>query len=901
MKRRASLSAKFVIFHLTVIVLLFAGFGYFEFRNVRDGLYDKTKATGRSLLDVICQVLAENPQMLNPESLQPIVFRFDLTAPTVDRVSVVDRSLRIIADSNPNNVGRISPQSGLKELIERPGEMGFYTDEEGCHCYRLFRTITGPYNAETGSHIVGVISIDMPLTAVDEKIRNDFTRTMPALAGLMALLAAAIVILMKRYLMAPLSQLTDVAEKIRQGDLSARSQISTDDEIGDLARAFNRMAHALAQSNEELQKEIAQHKLAEAMLSEREGLLNAVIEGSIDYIYAKDLDGRYLMMNTAGASFFGISKEEVLGKTDAQLNSAEAASVYAETDRQAIETGETRTYEETIETASGSLTYLTTKGPLLNHEGKIIGAIGVSRDITESKRAQQELIEAKEAAEAANRAKSEFLANMSHEIRTPINGIVGMLELLKKNYVTDRQREFLHAAAMSAESLLRLINDILDFSKIEARRLTLDSSPFSLRDQIDNLMKPFRLSAEKQGINLICRIDEDAPDRLTGDSGRLGQVLLNLLSNSVKFTHQGEIVLSIAVESLAEEEVCLRFEVADTGIGIPAEMLEAIFEAFTQGDSSTTRRYGGTGLGLAISSQLVRLMGGALGVESEPGRGSCFCFTIPFRLHHGAIKANRIAPTRTSAPERKLRILVAEDNEINQQVVTMLLKERGHCVTVASTGRGAVEMLEREEFDLVLMDVQMPVMDGFEATAAIREKEKLTGGHIRIIALTAHAMEGDREQCLEAGMDDYLSKPITAARLLAAVEGGAIGEEEREEPVIDMDTLIARMKGKTDIIVKMARMMLAQAPEAMSEIREALERKDSRSLYQAAHKLKGSVGHFGAKSAFDLARRLERAGRGGDMTEAQRAFAMLEKEIELLIGILIDFLERGEDAQSLSA
>jgi PAS domain S-box-containing protein len=877
--------------------LLFAGFGYIEFREMRDGLYSKTEATGRNLLDALHQVLAENPQMFNTESLQPIVFRFDLTAPTVDRLTVVDRSLRIIADSDPNNVGKISDQSHLSELIARPGETGFYTEEEGRLYYRLCRSVTGDYDPEIRSNIVGVISIDMPLAAVDEKIKSDFIKTMLTLVGLIAFLGAAMMMMMKRYLTNPLSQLTGTAEKIRGGDLSARAQVSTNDEIGDLSRAFDRMAHALAQSNESLQKEIARHKLAEAVIAERESLLNTVIEGSIDYIYAKDLEGRYLMMNSAGASFFGIAKEEVLGKTDAQLNSAEATRIYNETDRRAIETGETRTYEETIETATESLTYLTTKGPLLDHEGKITGVIGVSRDITESKRAQQELIEAKEAAEAATRAKSEFLANMSHEIRTPINGIVGMLELLKRTDPSPRQSEFLRAAATSAESLLRLINDILDFSKIEAGRLTLDLSPFSLRDQMNHLLRPLRLSARRNGLRLICRIDDAAPDLLAGDSGRLGQVLLNLLGNSLKFTHQGEIVLSVAAESVGEKEARLRFEVADTGIGIAAEKLETIFESFTQVDTSTTRHYGGTGLGLAISSQLVELMGGSLKVESAPGRGSRFYFTLPFRLHHGAIKASRAAAS-VVGPSRKLRILVVEDNEINRQIVTTLLEERGHSTVVASNGREAVEIAEREEFDLVLMDVQMPVMDGYEATSAIREREKRTGRRMRIIALTAHAMEGDRDLCLEAGMDDYVSKPITAARLLAAVEGAMV--EERDEPVIDMDILMARTKSRADVVVKLASMMLEQVPESMHEIRASIEREDKKSLYRAAHKLKGSVSHFGAKAAYESARRLEQAGRSGDIEEARRAFAMLEKEMDSLIETLRDFLEQDEDSQSVS-
>ncbi|MBI4518151.1 MAG: response regulator [Deltaproteobacteria bacterium] len=385
----------------------------------------------------------------------------------------------------------------------------------------------------------------------------------------------------------------------------------------------------------------------------------------------------------------------------------------------------------------------------------------------------RELIKTKTAAEAGNRAKSEFLANMSHEIRTPMNGILGMTEMLLESSLSEGQREDLLTIRDSGHALLAIVNDILDFSKIEAGRFELEAYPFSLRELVARTVKMLRARAEEKGLELREEVAAALPDRFVGDARRLRQVLVNLVGNAIKFTNSGVIVVRAEPAPAPAASSRLHFSVTDSGIGIPPEKHQAIFNAFEQVDGSTARKYGGSGLGLAISAELVTLMDGRIWVESEVGRGSTFHFAVAVSPAGAELAppAPRAAPPLGAAQAAaRLHILLAEDNIVNQRLTVRLLEKHGHSVALAGDGRQALAALERETFDLVLMDVQMPGMDGLEATAEIRARERATGQHLPIVALTAHALKGDQERCLAAGMDAYVSKPIETQALFDAIE-----------------------------------------------------------------------------------------------------------------------------------
>ncbi|MEW6729758.1 MAG: response regulator [Acidobacteriota bacterium] len=777
-----------------------------------------------------------------------------------------------------------------------------------------------------------------------------------------------------------------------------------------------------------LVNDITKHKEVENALRKSAERYYTVTETAADAIVTITKDGKILFVNLAAERIFGYKVEQLLGNNLAMLIPQYPGYLYqtnlSHLNGQSVELPARRYDGEEIQVEISFSVFVK------NDKSYFTSVI---RDITGRKLIEKQL-QAKQAAEAVQQTQTEFLTNMSHEIRTPLNGIIGMTELALKTELSPHQREYLTMVKSSANALLYLLNDILDFSKIDAGRLQLDAVAFSLRESLGNTLKILAMDAHEKGLELNYRITLDVPDMLIGDPGRLNQIVVNLIGNAIKFTTHGEVNIQVKRVAESASELTLYFEISDTGIGIPVDKQQLIFDAFVQADSSITRQFGGPGLGLTISAQLVAMMGGSIELRSEPGKGSTFHFTARFQPQEAstltrstqqaalqgmpvlivddnstnqlflsemltnwgmksvvagsgssalsqlqlAVEANKpfslvlldalmpqmdgfivaeqirkesklsntiiimmlsspdkaaelarcqqlnistylrkplkesellemILSTLKLAPvpepvvcqpegetfppcSKSLRILLAEDNPVNQELAKVILKNRHHQVTVAINGHEALELWRKEKFDLILMDVQMPEMDGLTATAAIREKEQLSGQHIKIIAMTAHAMKGARERCLAAGMDGYIAKPILPEQLLAIVEGWEVlpsnslpeAKEDTTDGVFNINEALARVLGERELLCEMADLFLEDATALLTDMRDSIAAQDGQRLSRAAHRLKGAAGHFGAQRTCAAARELEKIGQSTDLTRANQVYADLEKELSLL-------------------
>ena len=798
--------------------------------------------------------------------------------------------------------------------------------------------------------------------------------------------------------------------------------------------------------------DVHDRRQAEVQLRDQLRFVQDLIEVIPNPIYFKDPDGRYIGFNKAFGTFFGIKRQAWVGKSLFDLLPPEEATWHQAQDDKLLREGGVQIYEAELHDRNGQAHDALYHKTIFNKsDGSPAGVLGIITDITERKHFEAELLRAKVTAEMANRAKSDFLANMSHEIRTPMNAIIGMTDLVLDTDLGKEQAEYLKMVKSSADALLTIINEILDFSKIEAGKLDLEKIPFSLRDGVGLSVRTLSQRALEKGLDLRYEVHCGVPDSLSGDPHRLRQVLINLVSNALKFTAKGEVVVSVRPVEVRADTATLAFSVRDTGIGIDAEKQKLIFEAFSQADSSTTRRYGGTGLGLAISTRLVQYMGGELTVDSQPGEGSTFSFTARFALapicaaHKAQLEtldalpvlvvddnaANRQLLTDmlknwrmkplavdsaaeayealadsvrrgrpfrvvlldsrmpdidgfsavpllrdsegprpptllmlTSAGERgdaarcrelgiagylmkpivqselldaimtalgetadagehalitrhslrenkrRLNILLAEDNPVNRTLAVRVLEKLGHTVTVTTDGTEAVDKIQSsgEGFDAVLMDVQMPMMGGFEATQAIRDWELAAGGtrHTPIIAMTAHAMSGDRERCLEAGMDDYVSKPIQTSALveaLARVEKNSTDAPTPPAPppppptvagVYDRDRVLDNVGGDLDLLRQIAGMFLDDYGGALADLDRAAQGGVADKLYSVAHSIKGTVANFGADKAVAATIALEKCCKSGDLSAVPALAETIKAAVEELAMALRPEVEAAE-------
>jgi PAS domain S-box-containing protein len=635
-------------------------------------------------------------------------------------------------------------------------------------------------------------------------------------------------------------------------------------------------------------RDITKIKEVEAKLSQERVLLRTIIDNIPINIYVKDAASRKILANRSEVEYAGATSEaDILGKSDWEIYPAETAKISMEEDARVLAGQSILNFETLSIRKDGSKSWFqSSKIPLRDDHQIIIGIVGISIDVTEAKQAREELQLAKEKAEQATQAKSQFLSTMSHEIRTPMNGIMGMTELLLNTEPRTDQLEKLKLLRFSCENLLTIINDILDFNKIEAGKIGLENVAFNLPETMQHYVTLLKVRADEKKIDFRLTADKNLPVTVLGDPVRLGQVLNNLIGNAIKFTDKGVVELSVKLVDGPPDKKHIRFGVKDTGIGIAPDKLHSIFESFTQASSNTTRKFGGTGLGLSISKSLVKLMGSTIQVKSTPGQGSEFSFTIGFTL---AVTDTTVVPaTKTDQPSATMNILLVEDNRVNQIVASGFLKQWGHPVAFANNGLEALEMLKSKQYDLILMDLQMPEMDGYEASRKIRAMGDVYSSSVPIIAVTADVLTDVREKIEAAGMTDYLSKPFRAEDLqkLIIKYGGASSVKKSE------DSLTTRLHLYTEGDKAFTREFVLSMIDNLEELKvkflEAARTQNPEPFLKAHHKCKTTLSIVGSDSVSETlnqAKTIFESNQSGGVVPAtllREVPAKLDEAVEVL-------------------
>ena len=1028
--------------------IAFAGYGVYRFKELRLGD-----------LNALASILGTNTTA-SLEFRDPAAARDILNAlaakPHILTAVIYDRAGAPFAVYHPGaSANRFVPPGPEQDKSE------FASDR-----VRIFQTIT--FDGEK----VGTVFLEEDTVEYKELLERYllFFGLIVAAVSLGAFVMAA---RLQRPISNPILELAWTTKMVTSSrDYSIRAAKRSDDEVGVLIDGFNQMLEQiqnrdteLRQAGEELEhrvdertimleQEVADRQRAQEALHESEGRIRLLLDSAAEAIFGIDRDGNFTFCNSATLRMLRFEKGDALLGQNAHAvmhHSRADGTPYPEIECPIIDSRShgagVHSDTEVFWRADGTFFPAEYWAYPIRKEGEVAGAVVTFLEITERKRAEAALLEAKDAAEAGSRAKSEFLANMSHEIRTPMNGIIGMTDLALDTNLTAEQREYLSLVRSSADSLLHVINDILDFSKIEAGKLELEQAEFEIRDVLQDTLKTLAVRADKKSLELLAHVSPEVPRALVGDPTRLRQLFVNLVGNAIKFTERGNIVVDAQLEDISGEAVHLHFRVSDTGIGIPLEKQQIIFESFAQADGSMTRRFGGTGLGLTISRQLVALMGGRMWVESEPGEGSTFHFTAVFQkgapevseeeriagemlpgleilvaddnvsnqkilaemlanwsmkpvvfgggaealnameearksgrrfpialldaqmpgtdglmiaeriqaepdlagavilmLSAGRTQANAApcrelgvhasltkpvgqselldailsvlglkaaedhlmeAPVMIEAKPRvpPLHILICEDHPVNQKLATRLLEKAGHRITLAGNGREALAAWKyagNPGFDVILMDIQMPEMDGVEATSAIRKIEEGTGKHVRIVAMTANAMRGDKERYLEAGMDGYISKPIHAAGLFAEIdrclhgsEGGMPMASNAIESAEQLTraSLLERVEGDQELLVEIINLFAEDAPRLLEAMRGALRQGDMPTLERSAHSMKGAASNLSANLTAAAAMELEKDARNSDAERAMASLANLEAAVERLLPALAEMCQ----------